>query len=196
MNEKMIGYHGTKKELVESICTNNFNINLDSNNELFLGFGIYFFYFCDDAIDWNIKRFMKEFSYLPQWNILLDKFSVIESTIEVSNDDILDLDEKDKLYKFELLIEKIKGKLSTKPDFIRAKNKTAAIINMMYKRNMINKKVISKTFIEQINTKYLNGLKNYPRKMFCVKDRSIILENKEKIDLSQNSFESIIYFYR
>ena len=196
MNEKMTGYHGTKKELVESICTNNFNVDPDINNELFLGFGIYFFYFCDDAIDWNIKRFMKEFSCLPQWSILLDKFSVIESTIEVSKDDILDLDEKDKLYKFELLIEKIKGKLSTKSDFIRSKNKTAAIINMMYKRNMINKKVISKTFIEQINTKYLNGLKNYPRKMFCVKDRSIILENKEKIDLSQNSFESIIYFYR
>ena len=44
MNEKTLtGYHGTKKELVETICTNNFNINKDVNNKLFLGFGIYFF---------------------------------------------------------------------------------------------------------------------------------------------------------
>lgn len=64
MNVEMTGYHGTKKESVQSICVNNFNINEDVNNKLFLGFGIYFFYSCDDAIDWNVKNFIKEFSTL------------------------------------------------------------------------------------------------------------------------------------
>ena len=43
MDEDIIGYHGTKKELVESICTENFIINNDEDNKLFLGYGIYFF---------------------------------------------------------------------------------------------------------------------------------------------------------
>ncbi len=196
MDEEIIGYHGTKKELVKSICENNFIVNEDKDNNLFLGSGIYFFYLCDDAIDWNIKKFIKIFSYLPKWELLISKYTIIQSTIKVKQEDILDLDEKDKLYKFELLVEKIKGKLITKPEYIRAKNKTAAIINMMYKRNLITKKMIAKTFIEQINTKTFDAFKNYPRKMFCVKDKSIILENKEKVDISKEIFESIVYFYK
>lgn len=196
MNVEMTGYHGTKKEAVQSICKNNFNINKDVNNKLFLGFGIYFFYSCDDAIDWNVKSFIKEFSTLPQYDILLDKFSIIESKIEVDDTEILDLDEKENLYKFEMLVDKIKMKLAMSQEYAKSQNKTAAILNMLYKKNLTFKKVISKTFIEEINTKHLHSLKNYPRKMFCIKDKSIILENKEKIDLNKNSFESIIYFYK
>lgn len=196
MNEEMVGYHGTKKESVQFICANNFNINEDVNNKLFLGFGIYFFYSCDDAIDWNVKNFIKEFSTLPQYDMLLDKFSIIESKIKVDETEILDLDEKENLYKFEMLVDKIKVKLAMSQEYARSPNKTAAILNMLYKRKLTAKKVISKTFIEEIGTKHLHSLKNYPRKMFCVKDKSIILENKEKIDLNKNSFESIIYFYK
>ncbi len=198
MNEDntIIGYHGTKKENIESICKNNFIINKDEDNKLFLGYGIYFFYIYDDAVDWNIKSFMKEFSYLPGFEMIANKYGVIESKVQANEDDILDLDEKDKLYKFEILVDKFKGKLSTKQEYIRAKNKTTAIINMMYRRGLINKKILAKTFVEQINTKNLNAFKNYTRKMFCVKDSSIILENREKIDLDNNLFESIIYFYK
>lgn len=196
MDEEIVGYHGTKKELVESICTNNFFINEDENNKLFLGAGVYFFFLCDDAIDWNIKTFRKEFSFLPEWEDILKKYSVIESKIKVKKEDILDLDEKENLYKLEILAEKIKSKLITKEEYVRAKNKTTAIINMMYKRNMIKKKIILKTFVEKINTATFDSLKNYPRKMFCVKDKSIILENKEKIDIDKRIYDGIIYFYR
>ena len=196
MDEDIIGYHGTKKELVESICTENFIINNDEDNKLFLGYGIYFFYSCDDALDWNVKCFIKKFSNLPNWEMLLSNYAIIESIIKVNKDEILDLDEKDKLYKFEILVEKIKGKLITKPEYLRAKNKTSAIINMMYRRNLIKKKLISKTFVEQINTKTFDSFKNYSRKMFCVKDCSIILENKEKLDIDKELFQSIIYFYK
>lgn len=196
MNIKMTGYHGTKKESVESICTNNFVINEDVNNKLFLGFGIYFFYISDDALDWNIKSFIKEFSILPQCDMLLSKFSIIESNIELPQEDILDLDEKENLYKFEMLADKIKVKLAMSQEYARAPNKTAAILNMLYKKKLTTKKVISKTFFEEINTKNLHSFKNYPRKMFCVKDKSIIFENKEKLDIDENSFESIIYFYK
>jgi len=196
MNEEIIGYHGTKKDNVESILINNFKINEDKYNKLFLGAGIYFFNICGDAVDWNIKSFIKEFSYLPEWNIYINKYSVIKSKINVNKEDILDLDEKENLYKFEMLVEKIKGKLEKKSEFLRAKNKTSAIINMMYCRNLINKKVIIKTFVEQINVKNLNSFKNYSRKMFCVKDEGIIKENKEKIDIDEEMFNSIVYFYK
>lgn len=196
MDEEIVGYHGTKRTLVELICSNNFNINEDKENKLFLGSGIYFFYSCDDAIDWNVKKFRKEYSHLPNWENLIDNYAVIESVIKANKDDMLDLDEKDKLFKLEILIEKINKKLITNQEYIRAKNKTAAIINMMYQRKLIDKKIVSKTFMEKIDTRNLSGLKNYPRKMFCVKDNSIIVENKEKIDIDKEIFDSIIYFYR
>ena len=77
MDEDIIGYHGTKKELVESICTENFIINDDKDNKLFLGYGIYFFYSCDDALDWNVKCFIKKFSNLPNWEMLLSNYAII-----------------------------------------------------------------------------------------------------------------------
>ena len=192
--EDIVGYHG-KKEFVESICNNNFFMNEDKNNKLFLGAGIYFFYLCDDAVDWNIKKFKKEFSSLPTWSLLISKFTIIESKIKVNKSEILDLDGKEELYKLEIILEKIKGKLITKPEYLNANNKTAAIINMLYKRKIIQKKIISKTFLQRINTKTFDKFTDYPRKMFCVKDKSIILENREKLDVNKELFDSIIYFY-
>jgi len=61
---------------------------------------------------------------------------------------------------------------------------------------LLNKKILSKTFFEQIKTKELNSLKNYPRKMFCVKDTSIIKENREETNIDSKLFDSVIYFYR
>ncbi len=196
MDEEIIGYHGTKKSNVESIITNNFRINEDRHNKLFLGAGIYFFDIYGDAIDWNVKSFISEFSYLPEWNAYINKYSVIESKIVVNASHILNLDEKENLYKFEMLVEKVKGKLQSKPEFIRARNKTSAIINMMYTRNLLKKKILIKTFVEQINVKNLSSFKSYSRKMFCIKDESIIKENKEKININEESFNSIVYFYK
>lgn len=194
--QKITGYHGTKRENVENICTNNFNINEDKNNKLFLGYGIYFFDKYDDAVDWNIKAFIKELSYCPKYKILQEKYSIIESEIEVESDEILDLDEKENLFKLEMLVDKIKGKLITKPEYQRARNKTSAIINMLYKRGKLKKKVIVKTFIETIDMKNLSSFKNYARKMFCVKDVNVIVRNKENTELKEEDFEGIIFFYR
>lgn len=198
MNEEKLvtGYHGTKRENIDLICKNNFSISLDKENKLFLGYGVYFFYLCEDALDWNIKKFIEEFKYLPEYEIVIKKYGIIESNIQVKEDDILDLDNKDKLYKLEILIKKFEGKFVTKPEYIRAKNKTSAIINILYNRKLMNKKILSKTFFEQIKTKELNSFKNYPRKMFCIKDTSIIIENKEETDINNDLFDSIIYFYR
>lgn len=195
--EKLItGYHGTKRENIDSICKNNFSISLDKENKLFLGYGVYFFYLCEDALDWNIKKFIEEFKYLPEYKIVVNKYGIIESNIYVKEDDILDLDNKEKLYRLEILIKKFEGKFVTKPEYIRAKNKTSAIINILYNRKLMNKKILSKTFFEQIKTKELNSFKNYPRKMFCIKDTSIINKNKEEKNINNDLFDSIIYFYR
>lgn len=198
MNQQNIitGYHGTKKENINSICKNNFSMNLDKENNLFLGYGVYFFYLCDDALDWNIKKFIEEFKYLPGYEIALSKYGIIKSNIRLKEEDILDLDSKEKLYKLEILIKKFKGKFMAKSEYIRSKNKTAAIINMLYNRKLINKKILSKTFFEQIKIKELNSFKNYPRKMFCVKDISIIIKSEEQTNINKNLFDSIIYFYK
>lgn len=198
MNEEKLitGYHGTKRENIDSICKNNFSISLDKENKLFLGYGVYFFYSCEDALDWNIKKFIEKFKYLPEYKIVINKYGIIESNIYVKEDDILDLDNKEKLYRLEILIKKFEGKFVTKPEYIRAKNKTSAIINILYNRKLMNKKILSKTFFEQIKTKELNSFKNYPRKMFCIKDTSIINKNKEEKNINNDLFDSIIYFYR
>ena len=116
MNEQIIGYHGTNKKNVSSICSKNFRINKDKRNKLYLGAGVYFFFKLDDALDWNVKSFKKEYECNPEWNAFMNNYSIIESLIDVEEKDILDLDKKENLYKLEILIRKwqqIKHQLSS-----------------------------------------------------------------------------------
>ena len=193
--EIMEGYHGTLKENLESICIDNFNINPDTNNKLYLGYGIYFFVELNDALDWNIKQYKDQHNCNPRYEKIIEDYGIIKSIIVVNKNEILDLDNKDILRKFELLISKCIGKLVTKEQYIKAPNKTAAILNMMYHRGEIKRKVIIKTFFEPIGTKYLNTLKNYPRKMICIKTNDIIKQNAIVDDISKEEYDSIMYFY-
>ena len=195
MEQTIIGYHGTNKNNVASICTKNFRINRDEYNRLYLGAGIYFFFNLDDALDWNIKLFKRKFGYYPELDKLTDKYSIIEAQIKADENDILDLDKKENLFKLELLIKKIDEKLKDSYNYKSASNKTSAIINFLYEIGEIKRKIIIRTFFEKIGTKNFNELKLYLRKMLCVKDISIISENKEIIDIKENLFKSIIYFY-
>lgn len=195
MFKNIIGYHGTKKEYVESIIDDNFKVCEDKESELLLGYGVYFFYEYDNALDWNIYRYKKRFLILPDFGSILSNYFIIESDIKVNEDDILDLDEIDKIYKLEIIVKKYANKFLTSFDYLNAKNKTSAIINMLYQKNIINKKLISKTFFSKKKMKVFDSFKKHPRKMFCVKDRSIIVKNKEKLDVDENTFNSIIYFY-
>lgn len=193
--EIMEGYHGTLKENIESICINNFNINPDTNNKLYLGYGIYFFVELNDALDWNIKQYKDQHNCNPHYEKIIEDYGIIKSIIVVNKNEILDLDNKDILRKFELLISKCIRKLVTKEQYIKAPNKTAAILNMMYHRGKIKRKVIIKTFFEPIGTKYLNSFKNYPRKMICIKTNDIIKQNIIVDDISKEEYDSIVYFY-
>lgn len=195
MEEETIeGYHGTKSENIELICTGNFNINEDIINKLYLGSGIYFFVELSDALDWNIKEYIKEHKCIPSYEKITKEYGIIKSIIVVSKCEILDLDKKDILRKFELLISRCNGKLVTKEQYKKASNKTTAIINMMYKRGEIKRKILMKTFFEPIGTKHLHGLKNYPRKMICVKSNDLIKEKTKINEISKEDYDSIIYF--
>ncbi len=196
MDVEIEGYHGTDKENIESICSNNFEIKKDLKNKLFLGFGAYFFFEYEDAVDWNVKELRDDLNRVPKYNELQNKKSVVKADIKCKDTDILNLDDKEMLLKFEILVEKYQGKLSTKPEFINAKNKTAAIINMLYQRKLIKRNIIIKTFIETIKTnRFLQSLKNYPRKMVCVKDNKYISNIYEYNELSKEKYDSIVYFY-
>lgn len=191
-----IGFHGTKKENVKLICENNFKINNDIKNNLFLGAGIYFFFIYDDAIDWNVKELKRILQRVPKYDELKEQTGVVKADIICKEDEVLDLDCKEMLYKFEMLLKKCQGKLITKREYINAKNKTAAVINMLYSRKLIKRNVILKTFIETIRTNDdLSGLKNYPRKMICVKNNSFVHNIEEYGELTDEKYESIIYFY-
>ena len=111
MNEQIIGYYGTNKNNVASICSKNFRINKDKYNKLYLGAGVYFFFNLDDALDWNVKSFKREYGCYPEWNKLISTYSIIESLIEVDEKNILDLDKKENLFKLEILKKKIDEKL-------------------------------------------------------------------------------------
>lgn len=196
MDVEIEGYHGTDKENIESICSNNFEIKKDLKNKLFLGFGAYFFFEYEDAVDWNVKELRDDLNRVPKYDELQNKKSVVKADIKCKDTDILNLDDKEMLLKFEILVEKYQGKLSTKPEFINAKNKTAAIINMLYQRKLIKRNIIIKTFIETIKTnRFLQSLKNYPRKMVCVKDNKYISNIYEYNELSKEKYDSIVYFY-
>jgi len=189
------GYHGTERKNIELICANNFIVNQDLNNKLYLGSGVYFFIELSDALDWNIKEYKKRYNCIPIYEKMVEQYGIIKSIIIVREDEILDLDKKDALRKFELLISKCSGKLFSKEQYKNAKNKTAAIINMMYSRGEIKRKVIIKTFFEEIGAKYLYSFKKYPRRMLCVKNNDVIKENTSINETSKEEYDSIIYFY-
>ena len=67
---------------------------------------------------------------------------------------------------------------------------------MLYQRKLIKRNIIIKTFIETIKTnRFLQSLKNYPRKMVCVKDNKYISNIYEYNELSKEKYDSIVYFY-
>lgn len=166
MNKDIIGYHGTNKKAADSIIKNQIFNKSTKKNE-WLGEGVYFYELLEKAQWWSEKK------HSP---------TIIEATISVSEDKLLNLDkpsEEDKLAEFIKFIDK------SEKQFIFSSDKTerrCQIITMYMQ--YIDYNVVIGTFVST-NKKYKNELDEigYIRteRQICVHDTSCIVYNNLRV---------------
>lgn len=177
MEEYLELYHGTLREnAVQIIKKQYFLVKEDFNNELFLGTGAYFYFDKINAIEWNSRNISKhnKTKLLPSFIELKNKYSIIKAICNVKAENILDLDNRDDILKYKLIVNKIKKYINID---LNCKNQLSIIINYLYKENLLNSiYIILKTFLFPINRRYGITLN---KRMACVKNIDIIKKYEE-----------------
>ena len=194
--EMIIGYHGTTKQKAQSICESQFIINEDIENELYLGKGVYFYYNFTHAIEWILKMYRKENKNHIKYSELKLEYAIIEANIQTPKDRILDLDMRTQAIKFDRIVEKIRVRLINKPEYIKAKKKDAAVLNILQEMELISGvDIISKTFYEDIqyNKERVHNLGKIPKRMFCVKNINVIVSKEISNKLNKRIINETIY---
>lgn len=93
-SQKILGYHGTYPENIESI--QEFNFKESSNHDIWLGDGVYFFI---EGIGADLpKNYAKTFAIDQSYDKLLKKYTkseycVLEAYIKINENNLLDLTE-------------------------------------------------------------------------------------------------------
>ena len=157
--EKYKLYHATNiKNAKNIINTNKFNVPKDIENKELLGEGAYYYWDRQDAIEWNSRTINKISSKLfPSYKELKDIYAIIESEVEVENNDILDLDIRENVIKYKIAVETIKDSLKDIHNY-NDKNELGTIINFLYLKNKMKKKMIIKTILYKLPFSY--GIKH------------------------------------
>lgn len=191
--EKYKLYHATNiKNAKNIINTNKFNVPKDIENKELLGEGAYYYRDRQDAIEWNSRTINKISSKLfPSYKELKDIYAIIESEVEVENNDILDLDIRENVIKYKIAVETIKDSLKDIHNY-NDKNELGTIINFLYLKNKMKKKMIIKTILYKLPFSY--GIKILKR-VYCIKDTKILLNYKLSTPIEWNEYNIMKQLY-
>lgn len=191
--EKYKLYHATNiKNAKNIINTNKFNVPKDIENKELLGEGAYYYRDRQDAIEWNSRTINKISSKLfPSYKELKDIYAIIESEVEVENNDILDLDIRENVIKYKIAVETIKDSLRDIHNY-NDKNELGTIINFLYLKNKMKKKMIIKTILYKLPFSY--GIKILKR-VYCIKDTKILSNHKLSTPIEWNEYNIMKQLY-
>lgn len=111
MEKNLVLYHGTlRANALQIIKEQNFIIKDDIENKLFLGTGAYFYLNKEDALEWNNRTIIKQGKrkIFPSFIELKNKYSIVCAICNVNEENLLDLDNRNDVLKYKLILEKIK----------------------------------------------------------------------------------------
>lgn len=195
MEKNLVLYHGTlRANALQIIKEQNFIIKDDIENKLFLGTGSYFYLNKEDALEWNNRTIIKQGKrkIFPSFIELKNKYSIVCAICNVNEENLLDLDNRNDVLKYKLILEKIKKVVDPYID-LNCKNQLSIIINYLYKQGLISDVfVILKTFLYPINKIY--GI-SIPKKIVCVKNTKV-LKNYTEVFITKNEYENIKLLYK
>lgn len=195
MEKNLVLYHGTlRANALQIIKEQNFIIKDDIENKLFLGTGAYFYLNKEDALEWNNRTIIKQSKrkIFPSFIELKNKYSIVCAICNVNEENLLDLDNRNDVLKYKLILEKIKKVVGQYID-LNCKNQLSIIINYLYKQGLIRDVfVILKTFLYPINKIY--GI-SIPKKIVCVKNTKV-LKNYTEVFITKNEYENIKLLYK
>lgn len=186
-------YHATDIKSANNIInTNKFNVPEDTENRELLGEGAYYYQDRQDAIEWNSRTINKKNKRLfPSYKELIDMYAIIESEVQVEDNDILDLDIRENVIKYKIAVKTIKDYLKDIHNY-NDKNELGTIINLLYSKNMVKKKIIIKTILYKIPSSY--GIKIIKR-VYCIKDTKILLNYKLSTPINWNEYNIMKQLY-
>lgn len=195
MEKNLVLYHGTlRANALQIIKEQNFIIKDDIENKLFLGTGAYFYLNKEDALEWNNRTIIKQSKrkIFPSFIELKNKYSIVCAICNVNEENLLDLDNRNDVLKYKLILEKIKKVVGQYID-LNCKNQLSIIINYLYKQGLIRDVfIILKTFLYPINKIY--GI-SIPKKIVCVKNTKV-LKNYTEVVITKNEYENIKLLYK
>lgn len=195
MEKNLVLYHGTlRANALQIIKEQNFIIKDDIENKLFLGTGAYFYLNKEDALEWNNRTIIKQGKrkIFPSFIELKNKYSIVCAICNVNEENLLDLDNRNDVLKYKLILEKIKKVVGPYID-LNCKNQLSIIINYLYKQGLISDVfVILKTFLYPINKIY--GI-SIPKKIVCIKNTKV-LKNYTEVFITKNEYENIKLLYK
>lgn len=166
-------YHGTSMENALNIVkTQYFEITSDNENKKYLGTGAYFYFNFLDAIEWNNKVYWDNYHAFPSYNKLVNDFAIIETKLDLEKINVLNLDNREDIIKYKIIVKNIKEELRTIEDY-NDSHELATIINYLYKKNLIDDiDAIQKTFPFPIPKSF--GARNIQKTMICIKKIEIL----------------------
>lgn len=186
-------YHATNIKSANNIInTNKFDVPKDIENRELLGEGAYYYQDRQDAIEWNSRTINKKSGKLfPSYKELKDMYAIIESEVEVENNDILDLDIRENVIKYKIAVETVKDSLKDIHNY-NDRNELGTIINFLYLKNRMKKKMIVKTILYKIPSSY--GIKILKR-VYCIKDTKILVNYKLSTPINWNEYNIMKQLY-
>lgn len=172
-----IAYHGTnRKDALNIVKTQTFNIKSDEDNERFLGEGAYFYFTEIDAFEWNIKKYRENNNkyIFPTYKDLNDSYAIIKTNLKTDESNILDLDKREDIIKYKIIVKNIKNFLEEIENY-NDKNELGTIINYLYKIKEIDEvDAIQKTFPFSIPNSL--GIRYIQKLMICIKNLKMLSE--------------------
>lgn len=194
-DEAILGYHGTNKEDAEKIVTKqNFIPGEDSDNEDFLGKGVYFFKVKDHAVLWNLKKEKDKGKVNLKYREYILKYKVLSANIIINKSNLLDLEKVKDIVKYDKICKRFQEEFQDDLEYAEAEHKDRAIINYFYKkRYMDNIYAIRKIEGQRNRVSSLNVADYLERDIICVKDTRIIRDIKMESDIQRDEYNNIKY---
>ena len=184
-------YHATERsKALKIIEKQNFIVKDDVDNNLYLGTGAYFYFNKMKAVDWNSRNVKKnngKSKLFPSYIELMNRYTIISTTCNVEEGHILDLDTRDALIKYKLMVNKLKN--FVEPYILyKDKHELATILNFLYKYHLLdNIFLVIRTFSYPIDKKLGMSL---PKRIVCVK-KIDILSNYREIKMTKDEYKDL-----